>query len=226
MTIALYYIAPWLQLFAIGGGQFSLTDPGGARPVNGSRVLIHGTWRRDITGHYSETIKPVSARGQAKNTCMSYVEAPDIDPLGLHAAIQADSEIALAPWTPGNLDDAFGTLTAQQQALVGNALESVFMDSQWITTARTFRDIMSYVLHVLFGAQQLGSDYPDGPLNSRWNSLNGARQAAIQAFLSSFNLPAVGGNPQIRDVINRIAQADYGDNNPRMGRVRFDAWLP
>ncbi|HEY4720305.1 MAG TPA: hypothetical protein VII92_00545 [Anaerolineae bacterium] len=221
-----YYIAPWTVLYAIGGGQFSLTDPGGARQVQGSRVLLWGTWLRDVTGHYAETIKPRSARGQAKGTCMSYVEAPDVDPLALHALIAADTEIAAAPWTPDNLDATFGTLTAGQQSQVRSALSAVFMDDQWIAGGTTFRRIMSYILHVLFGAQGLGSDYPDGPLTSRWNSLAGTRQVAINAWLVSVGRPAVTGNPTIRDVVNSIAQVDYGTNNPTMGGVQFGAWTP
>ena len=221
-----YYVAPYLSIFAIGGGQFSLTDPGGARSVNGSRVLIHGTWQRDITGHYSETIIPIGARGRAKGSCMSYVEAPDVDPLNLHSLIQADTEIALVPWTPDNLDDTFGTLASQSQTQVRSFLANTFFDDQWITTTRTFRDVIAYVLHILFAAQVLGADYPDGPLTSRWNGLSTARQTAINNYLTSFNLPALTGNPTIRDAVNRLAQADYGANNPRLGGEQFGAWIP
>ena len=85
---------------------------------------------------------------------------------------------------------------------------------------------MSYILHVLFGAQQLGADYPDGPLTSRWNSLASARQQTINAWLVANGRPAISGNPTIREVVNNIAQVDYGVNNPRMGGVQFGAWTP
>src|SRR3990167_1700419 len=223
---ARYYVAPFITMFAIGGGQFSLTDPGGARQVNGSRVLLWGTWLRDITGHYSETVIPTGTRGRAKDTCISYVEAPDVDSLNLHSLIQLDNSIGDVPWTPDNLDDTFGTLTAQQQDGVRSYLVSTFFDDDWITAGRTFREIVSYVLHIIFGAQQLGTSYPDGPLTSRWNSLTNQRQTDINAFLVSFRLPEISGNPTLRAVVNDIARADYGRNNPRLGGIQFGAWIP
>lgn len=219
-----YYIAPYTTLYAVGGGRFSLTDPGGARQVIGSRVLIHGVWLRDITRHYSETIKPTGARGRAKDMLgMSYVEAPDADPLNLHKLIQADSEIDLLPWTPDNLGDAFGALSAEAQSVVRSVLSSTFFDDQWISATRTFRDIMSYILHILFAAQQLGTDYPDGALTA---SLGVEKQTAINEYLAAFALPSMSGNPTNREVINQLAQADYGERNPRLGGEQFGAWSP
>lgn len=230
MAVERYYLTPWVApLYSLGGGVIVAVDPGTAVRTftqGGPRVLLHGVWQTNVTGHYLENVIPTGLRGRAKGYCLAFVRAPDTDPLNLHALIQADSQIALVPWQPDNLDALFGSLAAQTQTKVRNALETAAMNSQWITAATPFRSIMAYILSLTFCGQQLGTDYPEGPLTTRWNALGASTRSAVSAYLTTFGLPAISGNPTRREVIDRLALADYGRDNPRLGGVQFGPWSP
>lgn len=213
-----YYISLWMTgIWVVGDGTYSETS--GVRQVNGAAILLSGNWRTDPATR-SSCVKPSSFRGNAKEYALCWVNTTPAH----HTLIQADSRNDLVPWTPSELDNTYSTLTAQEQSGVETAFDRSFLDTQWIQQTSTLREIISYFLHVQFAGQQLGSDYPDRSLTTRWNGLVTAEQDAITAFLAERGRPAVSGNPQLREVVNNMAQVDWGGIT--FGNQPFPTWTP
>lgn len=215
-----YYISLWITdgIYIVGDGTFS--EVSGVRgPVSGAAILLSGNWNAD-PGTRSSCVKPSSFRGNAKEYALCWVNATPLH----HTTIQSDTRNSLVPWTPSQLDNTYSTLTTQEQSGVETVFDRSFLDTQWIQPTATLREIISYFLHVQFAGQQLGSNYPDRSLTTRWNGLPTAEQDAISAFLAERNRPAVTANPQLRDIVNSMAQVDWGGIT--FGNETFLTWTP
>jgi len=205
MTIQ-YYLAPWVAAYAVGDGRFSLINPGEGRPVSLSRCLLYGQW--NLTPNSSLTIRGVTGSGFGKAICITRVDQDDVT----HALIVADAAIRRLPFSDKQLDSEFQSLSGSQQQAITNGLEALRLDSTWITPTTLIREIMRYVLCVLFGAKELGVDFPEADLVNRWNTLTVGQRNRILAYLSGWNVVTsdINNNTPLRTVITKIGRIARG----------------
>lgn len=197
-----YYLAPWVSAFAIGGGRFSLTDPGGGRPVKLSRCLLYGQW--NLTPNSSITINATRGDGSGKLVCFSRIDQDD----ATHLLISADSNIYRLPFSDITLDNQFQSLSLTQQTSLINRFELARLDSTWIAPTTSFREIVRYVLRVFIGAKEMGAGYPEMNLATLWSSLTIEQRDRIKTYLDTWNVTTadIKNDTSIRTVITKIGR--------------------
>jgi len=203
-----YYFSPYQQLFRIGGGRFSLINPGSGIPSNTARLAVYGTWNSEI-GNQFQAVNAVSGNGEGKNWCMAWVRNDDET---IHNLIVEDASIGLIPFSPTDLNEQAGTLVGSTQTAIVNQWESKLLDATWITPVTLVREILGYALRIILACGQMGIDYPEVSLSSRWNTIASGQRNAIEAWLRGKGLPVadINNNTPVRDVVTRISMADFG----------------
>lgn len=207
-----YYICPYELMYAIGGGQFSLSDPGGARPTRAARVMIYGTWDQ-ARGTRCTTVKGGGQNGFGKSWCLARVQ--DEQPgLGLidFVAVESDATCVRLPIGPDLLEREFGSFSQTVQDAVIARLESYRLPADLITDTMTVRQIIGYILRILFAAQQLGIDFPELDLAATWNTIPLAKRQRILAWAVAHGVNTSGltGSTPIRTIIKRLLTAEWG----------------
>ena len=196
MAVA-YYLAPWISMYAVGQGRFSLTNPGGGRPVKASRCLLYGQW--NLTPNSSVTIGGARGDGTGRPICLTRVDQANTT----HNLISADPAIRRLP---------FPNTSAQLQSAVSNDLEAFGFDSSWIQPATPAREIMRYLLRVIIGIKEMGADYPAGNLANRWDTLSGSQRNRVVSYLRKWHVPTndLANDTPLRTVVTKIGRVNRG----------------
>lgn len=201
-----YYLAPWISAFAVGNGRFSLTNPGSGRPVQLSRCLLYGQW--NLTPNSSLTINATRGDGLGKMVCFTRADQDD----ATHTLIAADPAIFRLPLSNATLDNEFQSLSSSLRTSITDKLESLRLDSTWIQSTTSNREIVRYVLCVLLGAKEMGADYPEMDLTTLWGTLTIGQRNRIKTYLSTWNVITsdIKNNTPIRSVITKIGRIARG----------------
>lgn len=207
-----YYIAPFELVYAIGGGRFALTNPGNGRAIRASRVAVYGTWDQ-TRGTRLTTIKGGGAAGFGKTWSLARVQ--DENPaLGLidYAALDADPSISRLPVGPDVLGREFGTFAQPVQDAIIARLEALRLPANLIQPTTTIRQIVGYIIRVLFCAQQLGVDFPELDLSATWASVPLAQRQRVLTWAQARGVSTTGLNNQssMRVIVARLLTAEFG----------------
>ena len=152
-----YYIAPW-QTVSVPHNPVA----------QGSGVLVYSRFN-------TSTIK---ANG-VKPFCLTAIDTD----LVMHDTIAKDSLIFQLPIDPDRLDLRWDSLLLADRTLLGDALDTRRIPTSWIVDATTLREVLKQLIRTLLACQRLGVNYPEAPLDTRWNQLPKGMQDAIRADL-------------------------------------------
>lgn len=206
-----YYLAPYDLMYGIGGGRFSLTDPGGARSVRAARVMIYGTWDQ-AQGTRCTAIKGGGVNGFGKSWCIARVQDDNSAGLVDFTAMDADALCVRLPIGPDVLNRQFGSFTQAVQDAIVARLEDYRLPADLITSTMTVRQIIGYVIRLLFAAQQLGIDFPELDLAATWDTVPAAQRQRILDWATAHGISTSGltNSTPIRTIVKRLLTAQWG----------------